>query len=79
MKTLDLKKEYKYLYAPLAKKVEIVRVPCLQFAMIDGSIDKGSEPGNSPSLSLGKDSTFKCLNVHMLQREISLGLLLSPR
>jgi hypothetical protein len=39
----------KYLYAPSAKKVEIVQVPRLQFAMIDGAIEKGYEPGNSPT------------------------------
>lgn len=49
MKLLDLKKDLKYLYAPSAKKVEIVQVPRLQFAMIDGAIEKGYEPGNSPS------------------------------
>jgi hypothetical protein len=49
MKTLDLKKDLKYLYRPSAKKVEIVQVPCLQFAMIDGAIEKGYGPGNSPS------------------------------
>lgn len=49
METLNLKKDLKYLYAPLAKKVEIVQVPRLQFAMIDGAIEKGFEPGNSPS------------------------------
>jgi hypothetical protein len=48
MKTLDLKKQFKHLYAPSARKVEIVQVPQLQFAMIDGAIEKGSEPGNSP-------------------------------
>ncbi|MCL4529499.1 MAG: GyrI-like domain-containing protein [Chloroflexi bacterium] len=48
MKTLDLKKELKYLYAPPAKKVEIVKVPPLQFAMIDGAIEKGHSPGDSP-------------------------------
>ena len=48
MKTLDLKKDLKYLYAPSAKKAEIVNVPRLQFAMIDGIIEKGKEPGNSP-------------------------------
>ena len=48
MKTLDLKKEFKHLYQPSAKKVEIVQVPRLQFAMIDGAIEKGSEPGKSP-------------------------------
>jgi hypothetical protein len=49
MKTLDLKKQFKYLYAPSAKKVEIVQVPRLQFAMIDGAVEKGGEPGTSPS------------------------------
>ena len=48
MKTLDLKKELKHLYQPSAKKIEIVQVPSLQFAMIDGAIEKGSEPGKSP-------------------------------
>ena len=48
MKTLDLKKEFKHLYQPSAKKVEIVQVPRLQFVMIDGAIEKGSEPGKSP-------------------------------
>jgi hypothetical protein len=49
MKVLDLRKQYKQLYQPSAKKTEIVQVPNLQFAMIDGAIEKGSEPGNSPS------------------------------
>lgn len=48
MKTLDLKKEFKYLYQPSAKKIEIVQVPNLQFAMIDGAIEKGHGPGDSP-------------------------------
>jgi hypothetical protein len=45
---LDLKSEYKYLYHPSPKKVELVQVPCLQFAMVDGAIEKGLEPGRSP-------------------------------
>jgi hypothetical protein len=48
MKTLDLKKDLKHLYQPSAKKVEILKVPKLQFATIDGAIEKGSEPGKSP-------------------------------
>lgn len=47
MKTLDLKKQLKYLYLPSAKKVEAVQVPRLQFAMIDGAIEKDAEPGTS--------------------------------
>jgi hypothetical protein len=49
MKALDLKKEYKHLYQPSTKKVEIVQVPRLQFAMINSAIEKGNEPGNSPA------------------------------
>lgn len=48
MKIIDLKKQYKFLYQPSAKKIELVQVPNLQFAMIDGAIEKGSEPGKSP-------------------------------
>lgn len=51
MKVLDLKKQYKYLYQPSAKKIETVQVPRLQFAMIDGAIEKGSEPGKSSSFA----------------------------
>jgi len=51
MKVLNLKKDLKYLYAPSAKKIEIVKVPKLQFMMIDGQIEKGKEPGNSPSFA----------------------------
>lgn len=51
MKTLDLKKQFKHFYQPSAKKVEIVQIPSLRFAMIDGAIEKGSEPGESPSFA----------------------------
>jgi hypothetical protein len=48
MKILDLKKQFKHLYQPSAKKIETVQVPNLQFAMIDGAIEKGQAPGTSP-------------------------------
>jgi hypothetical protein len=48
MKTIDLKKQFKHLYQPSAKKIETVQVPNLQFAMIDGAIEKGQAPGTSP-------------------------------
>ncbi len=47
MKILDLKKDLKYLYAPSAKQIVIVQVPRLQFAMIDGAIEKGEGPSTS--------------------------------
>ncbi len=48
METLDLRKQYKTLYQPSAKKIEVVQVPRLQFAMVDGAIEKGHGPGDSP-------------------------------
>lgn len=48
MEVIDLRKQFKYLYAPSAKNVEAVEVPDLQFVMIDGSIKPGEMPGTSP-------------------------------
>lgn len=58
MKILDLKKQYKHLYQPSAKKIERVEVPRLQFAMIDGAIEKGSEPGRSPGFAEATQSLY---------------------
>ncbi|MBN1321113.1 MAG: GyrI-like domain-containing protein [Thermoleophilia bacterium] len=45
---LDLKKQLKHLYLPSAKEVVEVDVPEMQFAMIQGEIEKGVSPGDSP-------------------------------
>lgn len=58
MKTLDLKKALKHLYAPSAKKPEILQVPRLQFAMIDGAMEKGYEPGNSPAFAQATQALY---------------------
>src|SRR5512147_1440874 len=58
MKTLDLKKQFKYLYQPPAKKIECVQVPNLQFAMIEGAIEKGSEPGKSPTFAKATEALY---------------------
>ncbi len=58
MKTLDLKKQFKSLYAPSVKKVEIIQVPPLQFAMIDGAIEKGYGPGNSPGFQAAVQALY---------------------
>ena len=39
MQKIDLKKEFKHLYKPSPKKVEIVDVPRMNFLMIDGKGD----------------------------------------
>jgi hypothetical protein len=63
LKTLDLKKELKYLYTPSAKKVELVQVPRMQSAMIDGAVEKGSEPGNSPAFLEATHGKLSRLNI----------------
>lgn len=47
METLDLRKQYKHLYNPSVKKVVLVDVPPLQFAMIDGTIPADQSVGES--------------------------------
>lgn len=45
---LDLRKQYKYLYSPSARKIEVVDVPRLSFARVDGAVPTGLGPGDSP-------------------------------
>lgn len=47
MKKIDLKKELKHLYAPSAKRVEIVDVPEFSFVMVDGRIEPAETPETS--------------------------------
>ena len=58
MKTLDLKKDLKRFYQPTAKKPEVIEVPRFQFAMIDGAIEKGSEPGKSPAFAEATQAVY---------------------
>jgi hypothetical protein len=48
MTQLDLRKQWKHLYAPPAGKVALVDVPELKFVMIDGRIEPNEAPGTSP-------------------------------
>ncbi len=45
---INLHKDLQYLYAPSAKKIEVVDVPGFNFLMIDGAIEPGKGPGTSP-------------------------------
>ncbi len=58
MKTIDLKTDLKYLYAPSAKHVEVVEVPPLQFVMIDSAIEKNEAPGTSPGFAAATQALF---------------------
>jgi hypothetical protein len=58
MEKIDLKKQYKDLYKPSAKKVSVVDVPPFQFAMIDGEIELGHLPGDSPSYQASLEALY---------------------
>lgn len=51
MQTLELKKIYKSLFSASAKVPQLVDVPRLNFLRIDGAIEPGHAPGNSPIFS----------------------------
>jgi hypothetical protein len=48
MEKLDLKKDFKHLLNPSAKAPQLVDVPCLNFLRIDGNIEPGHGPSDSP-------------------------------
>jgi len=48
---LDLKKQLRHLYLPTAKEVVMVEVPEMQFALVDGSIEPGTMPGESAAFA----------------------------
>lgn len=47
MKKIDLRKEFKHLYAASARKIEVVRVPKLKFVMVEGAMAAGDTPEKS--------------------------------
>lgn len=58
MEKLDLRKQFKHLYQPSAKKMEVVEVPTFQFALIDGEIEPGASPGTSPAFHQAMEALY---------------------
>lgn len=48
MQKIDLKTDLKALYAPSRKTAQLIDVPEMQFLVIDGQIEPGQAPGDSP-------------------------------
>lgn len=51
METLDLRKRYRHLYQPSHGSIELIEVPSLQFAMVDGAIEIHEAPDTSKSFA----------------------------
>ena len=58
VKKLDLKTKYKALYQPSAKTPVLVPVPDFLFVRIDGAIEQGFEPGNSPQFQHAVEAMY---------------------
>jgi hypothetical protein len=58
MEKLDLHKQFKHLYQPSAKKVEVVEVPTFRFALIDGEIEPGASPATSPAFHQAMEALY---------------------
>ncbi len=58
MEKLDLRKQFKHLYQPSAKKVDLVDVPTLQFVRLDGEIEPGASPGTSPAFHQAMEALY---------------------
>jgi hypothetical protein len=58
MKTLDLKKDLKELYSVSSLKVSAIQIPKMQFAMIDGAIEKSQSPGTSPGFQEATEALY---------------------
>lgn len=58
MEKIDLRKQYKNLYQPSAKKIELVEVPEFKFAMIEGIVRKGEKVGESPEFVQAMEALY---------------------
>jgi hypothetical protein len=78
---LDLKKQLKHLYQPSAKECALVRVPEMQFVMIDGQIEPGLMPGDSPGFATaigalyGAAYTLKFMSKKRAENPIDYGVM----
>ncbi len=58
MITLDLKRQWKRLYAPSARTVQVVDVPEFSFVMIDGGISAGQAVAESSDFQAGMQAMY---------------------
>jgi hypothetical protein len=58
MEKLDLRKQYKNLYLPSAKQIEVVDVPQFKFIMIDGMVHKGEKVDQSQDFAQAMEAMY---------------------
>ena len=58
METVDLKRQWRHLYAPKPGRFELVDVPRQPFLAIDGRIEPGSSPGTSEEFAASTGALY---------------------
>jgi hypothetical protein len=58
MEKLDLRKQYKHLYLPSAKIIDVVDVPSFKFIMIDGVVRKGEKVDQSQDFTQAMEAMY---------------------
>ena len=58
MKTVDLRKRHRALYEAGSKGPELIEVPPLRFATIDGRIERGAGPGTSEAFQAAVQALY---------------------
>ncbi len=69
MQKIDFRKTYKNLYNPTAKAVQLVQVPAFNFAMVDGAIEPGHAPGDSPAFLEATQALYSLSYTLEIQRK----------
>lgn len=58
MKTVDLRKQHRALYQASSKTPELIEVQDLPFLTVDGRIEPGAAPGNSPAFAAAVQALY---------------------
>jgi hypothetical protein len=58
MKTVDLRKQHRALYQASSKTAELIEVQDLPFLTVDGCIEPGAAPGNSPAFAAAVQALY---------------------
>ena len=75
MQKIDLRKQWKHLYKPSAKKIEIVDVPPMNFLMIDGQGDP-----NIPFVLAERGRTrLREAGANLVARDFPIGHWIDPQ
>ena len=75
MKKVDLKKEFKNLYNPSSKEIEIVKVPKMNFIMVDGMGDPNISKDYSGSIEVLYSLSYTIKFIFKKEKDIDYSVM----